>query len=460
MDASDAAHDTRLSGGNNVITISPSTAFEGQRRYVGMLGPAQGSDDLSHATVTAAPGSGLVIENVVCSMIFCAFTAHIDDVTDNRGAAIPEPTAASMATISVVGSMLNYTASLNVFPLDAADATSLASGMVATDAVYSSLTVPTGTTLRAASPDSPVRIAVLGDAEVHGTFDFAASTTGPGPGGHAGGDAPSSDGQGPLPGRGSTVAGGGGGFAEAGGNGTGPSGEMGGMGGMAASEIGAARLQGGSGGGAGGGGAGGAGGGAIALAAFGSADFTGAQFVARGGTGMGAGGGGAGGMVVIGGTPTGAFTLDASGGAGGASGGAMGGHGSAGRVQFDGVSSSAMVTGGARRDGVSFDLSDYQPIVRSAQLVLHGHAVPGAHVRIQNEVNRVVTARADVTAGADGTWSTMVMLTPGASSFIAYDASDSMNPIPSFSGTTVVVRGDAGARQVFAGALDVVYLPM
>ncbi len=450
----DAGRDIgRLEGGNNAIAISPSVAFEGQRRYAGIVGPSQGSDDLSAATVSAPAGSGIVIDRTVCSQIFCAFLAHIDDVTPNRGTAIPEPTAGTQYPITVIGSTLNYTASLDVFPLDTADG----AGTVASDAVYSGLTIPAGATLHAAALDSPVRIAVLGDAQVHGTFDFAGDAIGAGPGGHAGGVAPSGDGQGPTPGLGSLVSGGGGGFDQAGGNGSGG----GGAGGAAATDMGVGRLQGGSGGGAGGGGAGGAGGGAVALLALGAADFTGALFDVRGGAGAGAGGGGAGGTVVLGGSAaTGVFTVDARGGAGGTAGGANGGAGSQGRVRFEATAAMVTVTGGARREGVRWDLAAYDPIVRDAAQTLHGFGAPGTHVRVQNEVARTVSQRVDTTVASDGTWSVAVNLSPGASSFIAYDATDAVSPVPSLSGTSVVVRGDAGARQVYAGALDVVYVPM
>ncbi|MEI8256423.1 MAG: Ldh family oxidoreductase, partial [Deltaproteobacteria bacterium] len=396
---------------------------------------------------------GIVIERTVCSRIFCAFVAHIDDVTPNRGTAIPEPTSGTQYAITVIGSTLNYSASLDVFPLDTADG----AGQVASDAVYSGLSIPSGATLHAAALDSPVRIAVLGDAQVHGTFDFGGDAVGPGPGGHAGGLPPSGDGQGPTPGLGSTVAGGGGGFDLAGGDGA----VGGGTGGVAAMDMGVGRLQGGSGGGAGGGGAGGAGGGALALLVLGTAEFTGAQLVARGGAGAGAGGGGAGGTVVLGGSPaTGAFTVDARGGAGGTLGGASGGAGSPGRVRFEGAVASVTVAGGARRDGVRWDLAAYEPIVRLAALTLRGFAMPGTHVRVQNEIARTVSLRTDTTAASDGTWTATVNLSPGASAFIAYDATDAVSPVPSLSGTSVVVRGDAGARQVYAGALDVVYVPM
>lgn len=453
----DAGRDIqRLEGGNNAIALQPSFAFEGQRRFVGVIGP--GRDDMTNATVSAPPGSGIVLESVQCNRLRCAFVGHIDDVLPNAGSPIPEPASSRQFTISVVSSEYNYSAPVNVFPLDTADGAALGAGQITTDAVYSTLVIESGSILRAVM-ELPVRFAVLNTAEVHGTFDFSAMGATPGPGGAAGGEPPAGDGQGRFPGLGSmNGGGGGGGNGEAGRDGTGPSGTMGGAGGSRADDALLARFGGGSGGGAGPTGAGGGGGGAFAFTVFGSANFDGARFLFRGGDGQGEGGGGAGGTLLLGGNPTGSFTVDLAGGRGATSGELRGGDGGGGRLRLDGEATGVMVMGGVLTTGVRFDLSAMPPLVRDPHLTIRGFAAPGTRVRVKNEVGGTTRLVGETTTGPDGRWSIDYMMPIGFSSFVAYGVTGVVE-VPSMSGTTVIVRGDATRRQVYSGAVDVVYLP-
>lgn len=450
----------RLDGGNNGISVSPPFAFEGQRRYVGITGPGLYDDDLSHATVTADPDTGIVIEQVQCSRLRCAFVARIEDRTPNRGAPIPDVTSAVRRFISIVGAQYNYTASIGVFPLDAADGATLGTSSGTTIAVYSTMSLPAGATLRALGRAEAMRIAVLSGAEVHGTFDLSAEGAEAGAGGYAGGTLGGGDGQGPLAGRGSPVAGGGAGHATPGEPGRDAMGTPRGVGGMATSERTVSRLTGGSGGGGGPRGAGGGGGGAMLFAVYGPASFDQARFVARGGDGQGAGGGGAGGTVILAGAPIGEFTVDLTGGQGSRDDvtGARGGSGSAGRLRIDGNVAMPRLVAGTVHRGVWFDLSAIPAIVRTPELTVRGFAPPGTRIAVQNEYGGSVLGRQETTATADGRWSVTFPLEPGPASFIAYDVSGS-TPVPSFSGTRVVIRSQGGTSELYAGAVDVVYLP-
>jgi hypothetical protein len=246
-----------------------------------------------------------------------------------------------------------------------------------------------------------------------------------------------------------------------GGDGRGEGGAAGGAGGMAAMDRTIFPFRGGSGGGAGGGGNGGGGAGAMVLAVYGTSSFDGARFLARGGRGAGAGGGGAGGAFILAGAPVGGFIVDVGGGAGGTQGGARGGDGSPGRVRLDGAMMGAHVAAGSSLTGVRFDVDAIPPITRTADFEVRGFAAPNTRVLVQNEYGGTLIAREQTTADAEGRWSVTFRLSPGPASFIAYDASGS-TPVPSFSGTRVVIRSPAGApgpNEIFAGAVDVVYLP-
>ncbi len=450
----------RLEGGNNQIGVVGGFGFEGQRRYVAVIGPAMGDDNVMAASVATAPTSGVVIERTECTRIRCAIVAHIDDRIANRGAPIPDVPSAEAVNLSLQGTIFNYTATIRVLPLDAADATSTGTALIGTQAVYSTLVLPAGRVARSGR-DEALRFAVLGRVEIHGTFDLSPMAALAGPGGSAGGTAPTGDGQGPFPGRGNLLAGGGGGYGEAGTAGMGAGGVMGGAGGAATMDRAPRTLVGGSGGGAGGGGAGGAGAGAMLLAAYGDADYEGAQFIARGGAGEGAGGGGAGGLFIFGGNPTGSFTVDTAGGAGGTAGGATGGRGGIGRVRLDSAVTGANITAGISTPGVRFDLGSLPPIVRTPALTIRGTAQAGSLVRVNDEYGGVVTMMGQATADGAGGWSIPVTLTrEGVYSFVAYDTTSGAMA-PSFSGTRVIIRrGSTGTLEIFAGAVDVAYLPM
>lgn len=439
------------------MSLSPAITFEGTRRFVGALGPALGDDDLTMAQPTVDPASGVVIERTECSRIRCIFVAHVDDTIANRGAGISEPSSAMRVMIRVSGTEYDYVAELSVLPADVADGATMGSMVLTNQAVYSSMTVPAGVTLRASNLEQPVRFAVLGAMRVQGTFDFAASATGPGAGGSSGGTAPMGDGQGPTPGIGSMIAGGGGGNATAGGAGVGSGAAMGGAGGAINDRP---VFSGGSGGGAGAGGAGGHGGGAMVLAGFGTVNLEGARFLFAGSAGQGAGGGGAGGSFVLGGTAVeGRFEVDARGGAGGSMGGAMGGAGGAGRIRVDGVASGIAVMGTAAVDGPRFDFSMLPAIVRSPTYMIRGTAKPGLRVRIQgSQLNMSLFTRV-VTADASGAFATVVELTEGVTQIQLFDATDPMALVASMSGTRVVVASTTTARTIAGGAVDVGYLP-
>jgi hypothetical protein len=439
----------RLTGRVNPISLSPSITFEGTRRFVGALGPALGDDDLSMARPTADPASGVVIEQSACTTVRCVFVARIEDRSPNRGAAISEPSSAAPVDLRLSGTMYDYTARLNVIPTDTADGATMGASEIAAEAVYSSMSVPAGVTLRASGLEQPVRIAVLGPVTVRGSFEFGATAMRPGPGGSAGGMPPAGDGQGPSPGIGSMTAGGGGGHGTAGASGTGPEAGAGGP----VSTL--RRLSGGSGGGAGSGGAGGHGGGALLLAGFDTMSLEGARFAFAGGAGQGAGGGGAGGMLVLAGSPEGAFSVDVRGGA------AMmgGGAGGAGRVRLDGDAMGVTVLGANAASGPRFDLSSYQPIVRDPMVTLRGFAPAGMRVRVQGTRLDVMVFTATVVADASGQFTANVRLTDGVSQVMLFDATDPASTVPSYSGTRVVVAGESGARTIAGGAIDIGYLP-
>jgi hypothetical protein len=439
----------RLTGRVNPISLSPSITFEGTRRFVGAIGPALGDDDLSMARPVADPATGVVIEQSACTTVRCVFVARIDDRSPNRGAAISEPSSAVPVDIRLSGTMYDYSARLNVIPTDTADGATMGASEIAAEAVYSSMSVPAGVTLRAAGLEQPVRIAVLGPVTVRGAFEFGATAMRPGPGGSAGGVPPTGDGQGPSPGIGSMVAGGGGGHGTAGASGTGMEAGAGG----AASAL--RRLTGGSGGGAGNGGAGGHGGGALLLAGFDTMSLEGARFAFAGAPGQGAGGGGAGGMLILGGQARGAFTVDVRGG------GAMmgGGAGGAGRTRFDGDATDVMVLGATPTAGPRFDLTSYQPIVREPMATIRGFAPAGMRVRVQGTRLDVMVFTATVVADASGQFSAAVRLSEGVSQIMLFDATDAASPVPSYSGTRVVVAGESGARTIAGGAIDIGYLP-
>lgn len=452
-DAGDAAVDTRATGGDNNLPLSPPQVFEGQGRFVGVLGPALEGDSLLASAVTSE-NPAVVIDRTVCTRIYCGFVAHVTDSTPNRGAAIPEPAAGMPTVLRLRGEQYNYSARLQVLPVDSADASSFGVGAPA-DAVYSSLNVPAGATQRGGDAAGSVRLAVLGMSQLHGTLDLSASGTSPGRGGYGGGAAPAGDGQGPLGGRGAVGSGGGGGNGTAGENGRDSSGgSASGMGGAA--ETMRWQVSGGSGGGASMGGAGGAGGGALALAFFGGADLTGAQLLVRGSDGAQGGGGGAGGLLFLSGDVQGSPTVDASGGRGSMGSAGMGGNGGNGRVRIHG-GANPTVQGGVRAQAPAFDLAMVEQLSRSAMVTLQGTAAPNARVRVQNEAGGTVQQRADATAGADGRWSMPFALGPNANALVLYEVQGTMT-IPSLSGTTVVVRGAAGARQVYSGALEIAYL--
>jgi|LNFM01.1.fsa_nt_gb hypothetical protein len=448
----------RLSGRVNPISMSPAIAFEGTRRFVATLGPALGNDDLTMGRPTTDAASGVVIESTECTRIQCIFVARIEDTIANRGAGISEPSSAMPVTIRISGTEFDYSAQLNVLPADTADGATMGSMVLTNQAVYSSMTVPAGVMLRANNLDQPVRFAVLGDIRVQGTFDFSGSATRPGAGGSGGGTPPMGDGQGPTPGVGSMVAGGGGGNGTAGAAGTGAGGAAGGSGGGINTRL---VFGGGSGGGAGGGGAGGNGGGAMVLAGFGGVNLEGARFLFGGSAGQGAGGGGAGGSFVLAGAAIeGRFEIDARGGAGGTAGGATGGAGGGGRVRIDAAAAGANVTGAMRLDGPRFDFSMLPPIVRSSTYAVRGTARAGMRVRVQGSRLDVVSFTRVVTADASGAFTAMVELPEGVTQIQLFDATDAMSPVPSMSGTRVVVSGDASARAIVGGAIDVGYLAM
>lgn len=446
----------RVMGRINPIALSPAIAFEGTRRFVGALGPALGDDDLSAAQPTAAAASGVVIERWECTRVRCVFVAHIDDTIANRGAAISEPSAAVPVDIKLSGTIYDYSAQLSVLPADTADGATMGATGLSSQAIYSSMTVANGVTLRADNLEQPVRFVVLGPVEFHGHFDFSANASRPGPGGSRGGDAPMSDGQGPAPGIGSMVAGGGGGNATAGTAGMGAGGAMGGEGGGAQARR---SLIGGSGGGAGAGGAGGHGGGVLQFFGFSTMNLEGARFSAAGASGGGAGGGGAGGSIAIGGLTQGAYTIDVRGGAGGMSAGGTGGQGGNGRVRVDGDGPAPIVQGGAAALGPRFDLSMVPAIVRDARFVVRGFAAPATRVRIEGSQRSVVVFTQVVVVDASGTFERAVTLPEGVTQIMLYDATDTTAPVASMSGTRVVVGGDGGAREILGGAIDVAYLP-
>jgi len=442
----------RVMGRVNPISLSPAIAFEGTRRFVGALGPALGTDDLSAAQPTAAAGSGVVIERWECTRVRCAFVAHIDDTIANRGAAISEPSAAVPVEIKLSGAIYDYSAQLGVLPTDTADGATMGAMGLSSQAIYSSMTVGNGVTLRADNLEQPVRLVVLGPVEFHGHFDCSANASRPGPGGSRGGDAPMSDGQGPAPGVGSMVAGGGGGNATAGTAGMGAGGAMGGAGGGAQARR---SLIGGSGGGAGGGG------GVLQFFGFSTMNLEGARFSANGAAGAGAGGGGAGGAIAIGGVTQGAYSIDVRGGAGGASGGASGGQGGNGRVRVEGDGPLPMVQGGPAAIGPRFDLSMVPAIVRTPSFVVRGFAPAATRVRIEGKRLDVVVFTHVVVVDATETFERAVTLPEGVTQIMLYDATDTAEaPIASMSGTRVVVGGEGGARTILGGAIDVAYLPM
>lgn len=439
------------------INLSPTVTFEGTRRFVGALGPAMGEDDLSAAVPAAPAGSGVVIEQHVCTRIRCVFVARIDDTQPNRGAAISEPSAAVPVDIRISGSMFDYTARLNVVPADTADAVTMGTGEITGEAVYSSLTLPAGATLRATMQEQPVRIAVLGAVQLQGRVDLSPSATRPGAGGHAGGTAPMGDGQGPSAGLGNAGAGGGGGHATAGAAGMAAAGAPGGAGGAVSTRR---RLDGGSGGGAGGGAAGGHGGGAFLLAGFHTMDLTGARFVLTGAAGQGSAGGGAGGMLLLAGEVSGAFAADVRGGAGGTAAGAVGGAGGNGRVRIEGNAGTATLEGATVERGPRFDLASVVPIVRDAQVSLRGSAAPGARVRVDGTRLDATAFTSTVVADASGAWTASVRLPEGVVQIMLTDVTDPMMPLVGMHGTRIVVRGDAGARTIAGGAIDIAYLPV
>jgi hypothetical protein len=455
---SDAGGDLpRVMGRVNPISLSPAIAFEGTRRFVGALGPALGADDLSAATPTAAASSGVVIERWECTRVRCVFVAHIDDTTPNRGAAISEPSAAVAVDIRLSGTIYDYAAQLSVLPADSADGATMGASGLSSQAVYSSMTVPAGVTLRADNLEQPVRFVVLGPIEFRGHFDFSASATRPGPGGSRGGEAPMGDGQGPAPGAGSMLAGGGGGNATAGTAGTGAGGAAGGTGGAAQTRR---APTGGSGGGAGGGGAGGHGGGVLQFVGFSTMNLEGARFSAAGATGASAGGGGAGGTIAIGGATQGAFTVDVRGAAGASAAGATGGQGGAGRFRIDGDAAGATAQGAMPTMGPRFDLSMIPPIVRERSFTVHGFAPAGTRVRIEGKRLDVTVFSHVVVVDASGAFSRAVDLVEGVTQIMLFDATEmGAEPVASMSGTRVVVAGDSGARTIVGGAIDVAYLP-
>jgi hypothetical protein len=448
----------RVMGRINPISLSPAIAFEGTRRFVGALGPALGTDDLSAAQPTASAGSGVVIERWECTRVRCVFVAHIDDTIPNRGATISEPSAAVPVEIKLSGAIYDYSAQLGVLPTDTADGATMGATGLSSQAIYSSMTVANGVTLRADNVEQPVRFVVLGPVEFHGHFDFSANATRPGPGGSRGGEAPMSDGQGPAPGIGSMVAGGGGGNATAGTAGMGPGGSVGGAGGGAQARR---SLIGGSGGGAGAGGAGGHGGGVLQFFGFSTMNLEGARFSAVGTSGGGAGGGGAGGAIAIGGVTQGAYTIDVRGGAGGMSAGATGGQGGDGRARVDGDGPAPTVQGGALAVGPRFDLSMVPAIVRSPSFIVRGFAPAATRVRIEGKRLDVVVFMHVVVVDASGRFERAVTLPEGVTQIMLYDVTDTADvPVASMSGTRVVVGGEGGARTILGGAIDVAYLPM
>lgn len=456
---SDAGLDIpRLTGRVNPISMSPAITFEGTRRFVATLGPALGNDDLTMGRPTTDPASGVVIERTECTRIRCIFVARIEDTIANRGAGISEPSSAMPVTIRISGTEFDYTAQLNVLPADTADGATMSSMVLTNQAVYSSMTVPAGVTLRANNLDQPVRFAVLGDVRVQGTFDFSGSATRPGAGGSAGGTPPMGDGQGPTPGVGSMTAGGGGGNGTAGTAGMGAGGAMGGAGGGVNTRT---VFSGGSGGGAGGAGAGGNGGGAMVLAGFSVVNLEGARFLFGGSPGQGAGGGGAAGSFVLGAPAVeGRFEIDARGGAGGSAGGATGGNGGGGRIRIEAAAPSVTVMGAMAVDGPRFDFSMLPAIVRSPTYTIRGTAKPGLRVRIQGSRLDVTSFTRVVTADASGAFTANVELPDGVTQIQLFDATDPMSLVASMSGTRVVVSGDASARSIVGGAVDVGYLPM
>jgi hypothetical protein len=151
--------------------------------------------------------------------------------------------------------------------------------------------------------------------------------------------------------------------------------------------------------------------------------------------------------------------VDLAGGAGGVVGEARGGAGGAGRVRFDADAASATVTAGDNVQGVRFDLASIPPIVREPVVVVSGFAAPGTRVRVQDELNGVVRMRMEATADAGGRWTIPFGLIPGAATLVAY-AVVGTTAVPSFSGATVVVRTSGEAREIYSGAVDVVYVPM
>lgn len=455
---SDASGDLpRVMGRINPISLSPAIAFEGTRRFVGAIGPALGTDDLSAAQPTAPAASGVVIERWECTRVRCVFVAHIDDTIANRGAAISEPSSAVPVEIKLSGTIYDYAAQLGVLPTDTADGATMGASGLSSQAIYSSMTVANGVTLRADNLEQPVRFVVLGPVEFHGHFDFSANATRPGPGGSRGGDAPMGDGQGPAPGIGSMVAGGGGGNATAGGAGMGSGGAMGGTGGAAQARR---TLIGGSGGGAGAGGAGGHGGGNLQFVGFATMNLEGARFTAQGAAGAGAAGGGAGGAIAVGGNTLGAYSIDVRGGAGGTAAGATGGQGGNGRARVEGEGAAPTVQGGDALVGPRFDLSMTPAIVRDPAFIVRGFAPPMTRVRIEGKRLDVVVFTHVVVVDASGAFERSVTLSDGVTQIMLYDATDTADaPIPSMSGTRVVVGGEGGARTIVGGAVDVAYLP-
>jgi hypothetical protein len=398
------------------------------------------------ATPTADAASGVVIERSECTRLRCVFVARIDDRSPNRGAAISEPSSANPVEIKISGTTYDYAARLNVIPADTADGATMGASEITTQAVYSSMSVPASVTLRATALEQPVLIAVLGDVQVRGSFDFSASAMRPGPGGGAGGAPPNGDGQGPSPGAGSMTTGGGGGHGTAGSPGTGAGG---GVGGAISTQR---RLAGGSGGGA----AGGHGGGALQLAGYGAMDLDGARFAFTGSVGQGAGGSGAGGMLALGGAPTGAFTVDVRGGAASPGGGGAGGGG---RVRLDGDAMGATVNGATPTNAPRFDLAMHPALVRDPMYTIRGFAPAGTRVRVQGSRLESPSFTATVVADAMGRFSTTVRLPEGVSQVMLFDATDPNALVASLSGTRVVVGGEAGARGIVGGAIDVGYLP-
>ncbi|MCC7539561.1 MAG: hypothetical protein IT379_25270 [Deltaproteobacteria bacterium] len=397
---------TRPDAGPSIprLTAEPLPAYEGQRRYVGVI---TGSVELAGASVVVADPSVRVLEQR-CAATACAVVLEVDDTTMNEGLVVPRPIRSR--TVPIQAQRDGQTVGELALPVFFLDALRLeGEDEISGSFVASSLEMPPGNRRPGRPGVEPFRVFVLGATTLRGELAFGADEMAP-RGGGTGGGADGRDGEGTGAGRAATGAGGGGGggHATAGADGTG---DGAGRGGAVRRDLDCLSSITATGcGGAGGAGAmpgvGGAGGGALFVASLAPIDAAGLVVDVHGAPGVDGGGGGAGGFAWLAAPAiTGGPTVRGAGGTGGSSGGGEGGRGWA---RFDGALDVAATLDGAEpMTGPSIAM-DTPSIVMSGSIDLRGRGEPGREVVLSLPAASISAPVAD-----DGTWTATLSLAPG-----------------------------------------------